>query len=109
MLTQTNLICIATFMDLETVEEDHAPHDRVQAGEEADLRIVERGAVRLEADPPLHGDRHSADDDGADRSSPHDSSEGAFEYGPGGESWAVVAVRCGADAAQHQAKRRLHG
>jgi len=65
----------------------------VQAGEEADLRIVERGAVRLEADPLLHGDRHGADGDGADRSSPPERSDGSFEYGPGGESQAVTLVR----------------
>ena len=69
-----------------TSQVEHPPPGRAQAGEEADLRIVERGAVRLEADPPLAEDRHGADGNGADKSSPPDSSNGSFEYGPGGKS-----------------------
>ena len=54
----------------------------MQPGEQADLQVVERGAVRLEPDqmPGADGD---ADNDGPLQSLPAADSS-SFEYGPGG-------------------------
>ena len=60
-----------------------------QAGEEADLCVVESGAVRLEGDQSPDGDDNGPDD-GTDGSSPTATSDSSFEYGPGGEYIAVA-------------------